>query len=151
MLESVRIACNTPTRTHSSLRPATLSLQNHIITLLTAAIHLLYNHTRTPDSIPLPTVDNAIEKCRVCNCFKGPKQTIHHFFCPHAEVSIDFGSLHGYVVSFSLALFKHCRSGLGEAFVSEIQEARAIGIFCLARLRSVAAHFSLPFVTNISN
>ena len=88
------------------------SLQHHndIITPLPTAIHLLNTHRRTWRAWPI--LDNAIEKCRVCNCFNGEKQTIQHFYCLSRETSIDFGSLHRYAVSFFLAMLRHCSSSL---------------------------------------
>lgn len=49
-----------------SSAPATFSQQSHIIALITAALHSQTNLT-----LPWPVVDNAIQKCRVCSCFKG--------------------------------------------------------------------------------
>lgn len=55
---------------HYSLLPASLSLQNHIM-FSAYSCYTFALQARTDLTLPWPIVDNAVEKCRVCTCFRG--------------------------------------------------------------------------------
>ena len=59
---------------HYSLLPTSLSLQNH--TMFSAySCYTFALQARTHLTLPWPIVHNAIEKCRVCKCFRGENRT----------------------------------------------------------------------------